>query len=128
MLTDDVAFVVAGDTHRDSHSLVFVDAASHAMLHQAVVAATRLGYRDALVLARRFAPGRRVWALEGTGCYGAGLARYLVDRGERVVEVERPVRRGREGRIKTDLLDAQRAARYVLADQAGATPRLGEQT
>jgi transposase len=128
VFAEDVAFVVGGDTHRDSHSLVFVDAASQVVLHQAVIASTRRGYRDALCLARRYAPGRRVWALEGSGCYGAGLARYLADRGERVMEVERPVRRGSRGRIKTDLLDAQRAARSVLAGQAGATPRLGEQT
>jgi hypothetical protein len=30
-------------------------------------------------LAEARAPGRRVWALEGTGCYGAGLTRFLVD-------------------------------------------------
>ena len=56
------------------------------------VSACRSGYRRALRLARLRAPGRRVWALEGTGCYGAGLARFLVGRGERVLEVERPAR------------------------------------
>jgi hypothetical protein len=29
------------------------------------------------------------WALEGTGCYGAGLTRFLVDHGEWVVEIGR---------------------------------------
>ena len=38
------------------------------------------------------APGRRWWALEGTGCYGAGLAGFLADQGEWVVEIDRPKR------------------------------------
>jgi hypothetical protein len=47
---------------------------------------------------RSSALGRRVWALEGTGCYGAGLTRFLVDQGEWVVEIDRPKRpRGRHG-------------------------------
>ena len=36
------------------------------------------------------APGRRVWAIEGTGGYGAGLASFLLDHGEWVVEIDRP--------------------------------------
>jgi hypothetical protein len=62
-------------------------------------------------------PGRRVWALEGTGCYGAGLTRLLVDQGEWVVEIDRPTRpRGRHG-AKSDALDAIRAGREALARQ-----------
>jgi transposase len=81
-----------------------------------------------LRLAQRHAPGRRCWALEGSGCYGAGLASFLNARGERVLEVERPVREGHKGRLKTDLLDAERAARQVLAGTAGASPRLAPDT
>jgi transposase len=69
------------------------------------------------------APGRRVWALEGTGCYGAGLAGFLVDHGEWVVEIDRPKRpRGRNG-AKSDALDAIRAGREALARDHLATPR-----
>jgi hypothetical protein len=47
-----------------------------------------------------------MWALEGAGCYGAGLTRFLVDQGEWVVEIDRPKRpRGRHG-AKSDVLDA----------------------
>ncbi len=90
--------------------------------------ATRRGYRQALRLARRQAPGRRAWALEGTGSYGAGLARFLHARGEQVLEVERPRRQGRRGRLKSDALDAERAARSLLSGQTGALPRLDPET
>ena len=58
----------------------------------------------------------------------AGLASFLNARGERVLEVERPVREGHKGRLKTDLPDAERAARQVLAGTAGASPRLAPDT
>jgi transposase len=49
------------------------------------VRASERGYARALCLAEREAPGRRAWAIEGTGSYGAGLARFLTARGERVL-------------------------------------------
>ena len=128
MLTDEVAFVVGVDTHAESHSLAIVDAVSQRTCRQLTVAAERRGYRQALRLARRHAPGSRAWALEGSGCYGAGLARFLAERGEQVLEVERPARQGSRGRAKSDLLDAERAARQVLAGSAGAAPRIATQT
>lgn len=127
MLADRVEYVVAVDTHRDAHALVVVEVVSGQVRHEAVISARSAGYRRALCVACRYAPGERVWALEGTGSYGAGLARYLVGRGERVVEVERPVRRGREGRMKSDALDARRAAQHVLSG-GGAKPRLCAET
>src|ERR671910_646057 len=69
------------------------------------------------------APGRRCWAVEGTGCYGAGLASFLANRGEWVVEIDRPKRpRGRTG-AKSDALDAIRAGREALSRQWLARPR-----
>jgi transposase len=128
MLADEVAFVVGVDTHAESHSLVLVEARSLRTHRQLTIPASRRGYRQALRLARRHAPGDRAWALEGSGCYGAGLARFLHARGERVLEVERPAREGARGRAKSDPLDAERAARQLLAGQAGARPRLGTET
>ena len=98
MVTDEVDFVVGVDTHADQHALAVVDAATLRTCRQLTVAASRQGYRQALRLAKRHAPGRRAWALEGSGCYGAGLARFLNSRGERVLEVERPTREGQKGR------------------------------
>ena len=128
MLADDVAFVVGVDTHADRHALVLVEAQSQRIGRQLTIAATRRGYRRALRLVCRHAPGGRVWALEGSGSYGAGLARFLAERGERVLEVERLARGGARGRAKSDALDAERAARAVLAGAAGAAPRLGAET
>ena len=56
------------------------------------VPSDRTGHARLLRLADEQAPGRRVWALEGTGCYRAGLTRFLVDQGEWVVEIDRPKR------------------------------------
>jgi len=128
MLADDVAYVIGVDTHAETHSLALLEAHSQHTRRRLTIPATRRGYRRALRLARRQAPGRRAWALEGSGSYGAGLARFLCERGERVLEVERPARTGARGRLKSDALDAERAARALLAGRAGATPRLGRET
>ena len=128
MLADEVVFVVGVDTHAEAHALVLVEAQSQCVRGSLTIEACRGGYRRGLRFARRQAPGARVWALEGSGSYGAGLARFLVGQGERVLEVERPTREGRQGRFKSDLLDAERAARLVLSHKDGAAPRLGAQT
>jgi transposase len=122
-----VEFVVGVDTHRDQHALVVVDAISGKMCAETVVVASRAGYAQALEFVDRHAVGDRCWAVEGTGSYGAGLCRFLSGRGERVWEVERPHRRGRDGRMKDDFLDARRAAQQVLAG-GGSTPRQGMDT
>jgi transposase len=64
-----------------------------------------------------------VWAVEGTGSFGAGLTCLLVDHGEWVVEVDRPKRPARRNGAKSDVLDAARAAREVLAREHLAQPR-----
>jgi len=124
MLADQVAFVVGVDTHAQTHALALVDAVSQRTTRTVTITANRRGYRQALRVACRHAPGRRCWALEGTGSYGNGLARFLTERGEQVLEIERPRRAGQPGRLKTDQLDAERAARQLLAGQAGKPPRL----
>lgn len=128
MLADEVSFVIGVDTHSDTHTLALVEAHTRTTCGSLTITASRHGYRQALRLARRKAPGARAWALEGTGCYGAGLARFLSERGERVLEIERPKREGRQGRLKSDTLDAERAARSLLHGTAGATPRHNPKT
>ena len=59
--------------------------------------------------------------VEGTGSYGAGLARRLAAAGVCLVEVNRPNRRERR-RGKSDALDAQAAARAALGGHATAQP------
>ena len=79
-----------------------------------------------LRVADRYASGRRAWAIEGSGSYGAGLARFLAGRGEVVLEVSRTPRAERRLRGKDDALDAARTARAVLASETLARPRAGE--
>src|SRR5215211_371620 len=117
MLADELDFVIGVDTHRDEHALALVGCPSGACLAEAVIAANGGGYAAALTLAQERAPGRRAWAIEGTGSYGKGLARWLGQRGERVLEVERPRRAGGRGRAKSDRLDALRAARALIAEE-----------
>ena len=123
MLADELDFVIGVDTHRDAHALAVIACPSGARLGEARVAADGRGYAVALALAREQAPDRRAWAIEGSGSYGKGLARYLLAQGERVLEVERPKRQGRQGRLKSDRLDAVRAARSLLCEEKPALPR-----
>jgi transposase len=122
MLADQLDYVVGVDPHRDSHALAVVHVRSGAVVFEASVAASSEGYAHALSLVDEHAAGRRAFAVEGTGSFGAGLTRFLVVRGERVLEVGR-LRRERSSGGKTDALDAIRAARSVLTQQRPATPR-----
>jgi hypothetical protein len=124
MLADQLDYIVGVDPHRDSHALAIVRVVSGAVVFESTVTANNDGYARALELAERHAPGRRAFAIEGTGSFGAGLTRFLTGRDERVLEVAR-LRRERRTGGKTDALDAIRAARSVLAQQRPATPRAG---
>jgi transposase len=126
MLADELDYVVGVDTHRDAHVLAVVTAPAGAVLAGSEIAARRSGYRDALRFAERHAPGRRAWAIEGTGSYGAGLARFLAERGELVLELSRTPRAERRLAGKDDSLDAVRAARAALASETLALPRTGQ--
>jgi transposase len=66
------------------------------------------------------------WAIEGTGSYGAGLARFLRGEGQRVVEAIRPDRSGRRHKGKSDPIDAEAAARSLQAGEALAVPKAGD--
>ena len=126
MLADQVDYVVGVDTHRDEHVLAVVAASTGAVVAQRSVAATSRGYGQALKFAAERAGGRRVWAVEGAGHYGAGLARHLSGRGETVFEAGRSPRGERRLQGKDDGLDATRAARTVLSSEALALPRAGQ--
>ena len=126
MLADELDYVVGADTHLDEHVLAVVAAPSGAVVARRAVRANARGYTAALRFAEEEAVGARVWAIEGTGSYGASLARYLAGRGETVLEVSRTPRAERRLRGKDDSLDAARTARAALASETLALPRSGE--
>ena len=122
MLADQLDYIVGVDPHRDSHSLAVVQIVSGAVVFESTIDANSDGYAQALKLVDERACGRRAFAIEGTGSFGAGLTRFLTDRGERVLEVSR-LRRERRSGGKTDALDAVRAARSALTAATVDTAR-----
>ena len=123
MLADELDYVIGVDPHRDTHALAVVDVRSGGVVFEATAITDGEGYESVLRLANQHALGRRAFAVEGTGSFGAGLARFLVSHEERVLEVG-PLRRERQSG-KSDALDAIRAARGVLAQTRPARPRAG---
>jgi transposase len=122
MLADRVDHIIGVDTHRDSHSVAVCEP-SGAATAEATVAADAFGYGRLLHFAHEHAPGRRVWAIEGTGSFGAGLTTFLLEQGEWVVEVDRPARPARRNGAKSDELDAARAANEAISRKHLAQPR-----
>lgn len=124
MLAERVEVVVGVDTHKHTHTAAVVTAATGAVLEHTTQATDPVGYAALVAVADRH-PGPRAWAIEGTGGYGAGLARHLAERGEVVIELDRPSRPARRNGAKSDPLDAVRAAREALARPHLAEPRAG---
>jgi transposase len=121
-MAQQIEFVIGGvDTHADTHTAVVIDGAGR-MLGIRQFPASATGYRQLLQWMRRHGRLDRI-GVEGTGSYGAGLARYLTSEGLEVVEVDRPDRRNRRRRGKSDPVDAEAAARAVLAGTASGTPK-----
>jgi transposase len=111
------------DTHLDAHLAHAADQLGR-RLATIQVPTTPAGYAELLAWARRL--GQPVaWGVEGTGCYGAALARFLAAGGQVVVEVNRPDRQARRLKGRSDPLDAQAAARAVQAGQATVIPKAG---
>jgi hypothetical protein len=74
------------------------------VLAHTTVAADAAGYQQLPGFAHAHLPGRRCWAVEGAGSFGAGLAVFLQQRGEQVVEVGRPKRPAPRTGAKSDAL------------------------
>ena len=96
MLAQEYDYVIGGDPDRDTVDLAVLDTATGSTRAHIAAAADGAGYQQMLEWANRLAPGRRVWALEGTGSFAAGLADALARAGEDVVEVG-ALKRGRRG-------------------------------
>lgn len=115
---DDV--VIGVDTHKHTHTAAALSSTG-AVLGNLTAPADPKGYRRLLAFGQSH--GARLWAIEGTGSFGAGLTTALLDRGERVVEVDRPQRPARRAGVKSDDIDAVRAARQALAGIGLSEPR-----
>ena len=124
MLAELVEVVIGVDTHKDTHTAAVLDARTGGVLARATVTADPDGYTELTALAERHS-GLRARALEGTGGYGAGLARHLGEGGELVIELDRPKRPARKAGAKSDPIDAERAARDALARTRLAQPKSG---
>src|SRR3712207_6447399 len=115
--------IVGVDTHKHTHAAVAVTGLG-ARVAELTIRVGLAGYRELEAWARS-SGAVRAFGIEGTGSYGAGLARFLREGGHAVHEVGRPDRRLRRQRGKTDHLDAEGAARAVLGGQATALPKSG---
>ncbi|MCD0453810.1 IS110 family transposase [Actinocorallia sp. API 0066] len=114
--------VVGGvDTHADTHTAAVIDQVGR-VLGTEQFPADLAGYAALLAWIRTFGTPLRV-GVEGTGAYGAGLARLLHDQAVPVVEVDRPDRKTRRFQGKSDPIDAISAARTALAGQRTGTPK-----
>lgn len=114
--------VIGGvDTHKDVHVAAALE--DHGvLLATASFPTTSAGYEDLSRWMASFGTLDRV-GIEGTGSYGAGLARHLGAAGVNVVEINRPNRQLRRRHGKSDAVDAEAAARSVLAGNAAGTPK-----
>ncbi len=109
------------DTHADNHVAAALDQLGRQLGTLTIPTSTR-GFHELVEWAWQFGVIDRV-AVEGTGCWGAGLSRRLRDEGFVVVEVDRPGRRIRRLHGKSDTVDAIAAARAVQSGEALGTPK-----
>ncbi len=120
MLAEHADHVIGVDTHRDAHSAAAIATGTGTVAAQTTVAADAFGYKRLLRFARRHARGRRVWAIESSGSFGAGLTMFLLAHGEWVVEVDRPKRPARRNGAKSD--ESTRSAPPVKRSSASISP------
>jgi transposase len=104
------------DTHLDVHVAAAVDA-NGGVLGVESFATTPAGYAELCSWLQMFGTVGRI-GVEGTGAYGAGLARHLRGEGLVVIEVDRPNRQERRRNGKSDELDAIEAGRAALSGRA----------
>jgi transposase len=117
---------VGVDSHKDVHVAAAVDQVGR-VLGTIWVPTTTHGSAQLLRWATRLGAVQR-FGIEGTGSFGAGLSRWLQQQGYPVVEVNRPNRQARRRRGKSDPVDAEAAARAVLAGEATTTPKAANGT
>ena len=120
-IVEDARVITGGaGTHAGMHVAAALDPIG-GLLGVREFPATAAGYASLLGWLSGFGT-LAVAGVEGTGSYGAGLARHLATAGVRVVEVDRPDRQDRARQGKSDPLDAVSAARAALSGRAPGVP------
>ena len=109
-------YVIGVDTHARNHALSVLDCPHGQVLDEAQFPATSEGLARAVAWVGRRTGGDLdvLWVIEGTGTYGARLARLAADTGYSVIEAPRMNARGHRGIGKSDPLDARRIAQAAL--------------
>lgn len=121
MVADELDVIVGVDTHKHTHTAAVLRPTG-AVVDHITVPADPVGYRRLIAFGAQHGD-RRLWAVEGTGTFGAGLCAALLSNDEPVVEVDRPQRPARRAGAKSDDIDAVRAARQALAGIGLSEPR-----
>ena len=117
----DVRVTGGVDTHKDTHVAAALDQQGR-LLGTETFPATASGYRRLLRWLETFGPVDAV-GVEGTGAWGAGLARFLTAQSVTVIEVRRGNRQHRRRHGKSDPTDAVSAARAVRSGEEHGTPK-----
>lgn len=112
------------DTHADTHHAAIIDQ-NGKHLADAQFPTTPAGYAALTAFILMYGILMRV-GIEGTGSYGAGLARHLTALGHQVLEVIRPNRQLRRMNGKSDPIDAYAAAKTALVETKQPTPKSGD--
>lgn len=120
ILAERFVHVIGVDTHKLSLTAAVVNSVG-GVLESCDVPANAKGNRQLMAMAARYS-GPLLWAVEGTGSYGASLTEQLVAAGHTVTDVDRPKRSARR-RGKSDQIDAIRAAHDALAMKHVNAPR-----
>ncbi len=124
-IVDSARHVVGGvDTHRDVNVAAVVDM-NGGVLGVESFPTTANGHRRLSSWMAGLGMIERV-GIEGTGAYGAGLARHFVAAGVVVIEVDRPDRQKRRRLGKSDQLDAVEAARGALSGRCRGRAKSGD--
>jgi transposase len=117
--------VIGVDTHKHIHVAAVMDTIG-GILATLTIATDTAGFKQLLEWATGF--GKILaFGIEGTGSYGVTLTSFLRRNGHKVVEAGRPDRRSRRANGKSDTLDAENAARSVLAGFATAIPKTADE-
>jgi transposase len=117
--------VLGADTHKRSHTVAGVGAATGELLGERTARVGPAGFA-ALVEWVRGLDGERVWALEDCRYVSGSLQRCLIERGERVLRIPTNLmaqtRHSARQRGKSDDIDAVNVARAALREGVDSFP------